>query len=71
MLLEILVQVGNSSTGLDFGITQSLCGMLEYGCVYSEAFPQLRKAHFTFVMSIYLSIHTYQHDFLWMYFCET
>jgi len=36
MLLEILVQVGNSSSaGHDFSITQSLFGMQEHVCVYS------------------------------------
>jgi len=70
MLLEILVQVGNSSIGLDFGITQSLCGMQEHGCVYSVGMSTVKKSTFTFVMFICLSIHTYQHDFLWMYFCE-
>jgi hypothetical protein len=33
-VIEILVQVGNSSSGLDFSITQSLCGMQEHACVY-------------------------------------
>jgi len=46
MLHEILLQVGNSSTGLDFSITQSMCGMQEHGCVYSVGMSTVKKSTF-------------------------
>jgi hypothetical protein len=55
--------------GLDFSVTQSLCGMQEHACVYSVGMSTVKKS--TFHLShVHLSIDTYQHDFLRMYFCE-
>ena len=46
MLHEILVQVGNSSIGLDFGITQLMCGMQEHACVYPVGITTVKKSTF-------------------------
>ena len=45
MLLEMIVQVGNSS-GLYFSITQSLCGMQEHACVCSLDMSIVKKSTF-------------------------
>jgi len=70
MLHEILVQVGTSSTGLDFSITQSPCGMQEHGCVYSVGMSTVKKSTFQLChahLSVYSCVPAWlpQNVFLW------
>jgi len=63
MLLEMLVEVGNPSTGLDFIITQSLCGMQKHGCVYSVGMSTIKKSTFQ-LCHVHLSV--YSHISAWL-----
>jgi hypothetical protein len=58
MLHEMLVQVGNPSTGLDFSITQSLCGMQEYACVYSIDMSTIKKSELH-LCHVHLSVYSH------------
>jgi hypothetical protein len=60
VLPEILVQAGNSSTCLDFSITQSVYGMQEHASLYYVGMSTVKKSTFH-LCHIHLSVHSFTH----------